>query len=87
VSEIVIELDQLGIQQFLVESEVTKDLEERTAAIVKAAGEGMVSKVALGKVDQHGHRRMRGEVWTDTEPARLAESENRALTRSLDAGR
>lgn len=76
-----IELDSPGIDRFLKSDEVQADIARRAAAIARAAGPGMHSTTYRGR------DRVVGQVWTGTIGARLAEAENRDLTRALDAGR
>jgi hypothetical protein len=76
-----IEVDHAGVEALLRSPEVKRDLERRAAAIAAAAGEGMASRTYQGR------DRIRAVVWTQTNAARRAEAQNRALLRALDAGR
>lgn len=60
---------------------VAADLERRARAIARTAGPGMEVSSRIGRT------RARSSVFTATTEARLAEANDRALTRSLGAGR
>ena len=60
---------------------VRADLDRRASAIATRAGEGFQHETSAGP------NRARAAVWTATPEAALAEAEERALTRALDAGR
>lgn len=62
-------------------SEVKADIFGRGKRVRDAAGDGFEMKAAFGP-DRAGVM-----VYADTDDARLAEAENRALTRALNAGR
>jgi hypothetical protein len=81
VEKIRIEINSAGIQALLKSAEVQADLEARANRIAAAAGEGMEASSRIGKT------RARASVITTTRKARLAEAEDRALTKALDAGR
>lgn len=76
-----IELDSPGIDRFLKSDQVQADIARRAGAIARAAGPGMHARTYRGR------DRVVGQVWTGTIAARLAEAQDRSLTRSLDAGR
>lgn len=76
-----VRLNRKGVRELLQSREVLSDLERRANAIAAAAGEGM-------EVDSEiGRNRARASVRTATREAVLAEAQQRALTRALDAGR
>ena len=76
-----VRLNRKGVRELLRSREVLSDLERRANAIAAAAGEGM-------EVDSEiGRNRARASVRTATREAVLAEAQQRALTRALDAGR
>lgn len=76
-----IEVNSAGIQALLKSAEVQADLQARALRIAAAAGEGMEAGSRIGKT------RARASVITATRKAQLAEANNRALTKALDAGR
>lgn len=76
-----IELNRKGVEQLLKHPAVVADLDERAKRIASAAGPGMESEA------QTGRKRALALVWTDTNQARRAEAQSRALTRAIDAGR
>lgn len=76
-----IELNSKGLRQLLRSPEVLADVEQRAQRIAAAAGEGFEASAKLGP------NRARASVVTATAEAMLAEAEDRALTRALDAGR
>lgn len=76
-----VKLNRKGVRELLQSSEVQADLERRANAIAAAAGEGMEVDSGVGRT------RARASVRTATREAVLAETQNRALTRALDAGR
>lgn len=83
-----IELNQQGIRDLLSGDEVQGDLEQRTAAIARAAGgePDFESEVkVVGGSSKLG--RAMGYVRTATTEGRRAEATERALTRAIDAGR
>ncbi|MFF2621243.1 hypothetical protein [Oerskovia jenensis] len=70
-----------GVRKALTDPKVRADLERRAGNIAAAAGPGM-------EVDSQTYSgRARASVRTTTARARRAEARDRALTRSLDAGR
>ena len=71
-----------GFVELLNCPEVLADLDRRARAIAEAAGDGMTATPA-----ERGRRRAHASVWTETFPARIAEAQDRALTRAIDAGR
>ncbi len=76
-----VRINRKGVRELLRSREVLSDLERRANAIAAAAGEGM-------EVDSEvGRNRARASVRTATREAVLAETQQRALTRALDAGR
>lgn len=76
-----VRINRKGVRELLRSREVLSDLERRANAIAAAAGEGM-------EVDSEiGRNRARASVRTATREAVLAEAQQRALTRALDAGR
>lgn len=60
---------------------VRGDVQRRVNAIASAAGDGFEARVSYGR------DRVLGNVHAETTEAMRAESEHRALTRALDAGR
>jgi len=76
-----VKLNSEGARALLRSVEVQADLRRRSRAIAAAAGEGMLSEVTVGS------NRARGQVVTATTEARVREAKDKALTRSLDAGR
>lgn len=60
---------------------VREDLQRRLDRIKQAAGPGHTAAV-----DQETNR-VRGAVWTSSDTARRAESQDLSLTQALDAGR
>lgn len=76
-----IKVNRRAIRDLLREPGVRNDLERRARAIAAAAGSGMETDSAQGKV------RARATVWTGNNDARRAEATDRALTRAIDAGR
>jgi tRNA A37 threonylcarbamoyltransferase TsaD len=76
-----IEMDSGGIQELLKSAGVQADLKSRADRIAAAGGPGMEAGSRIGKT------RARASVITATRKARLAEANDRALTRALDAGR
>lgn len=76
-----VEVSSAGIQAVLKSAEVQADLEARANRIAAAAGDGFEAGSRIGKT------RARASVITASRKARLAEAEDRALTKALDAGR
>ena len=76
-----IQLDSAGIQKFLKSDELRADVERRTSNIAAAAGEGFKHKTWPGR------DRWRGRVETANQLGAVRESESRALTRAMNAGR
>jgi len=68
-------------QEFLKGDEVQKLLKDHADRIASAAGEGVVVAMEVGP------HRARASVITATEMARHNESEDKSLTKALDAGR
>lgn len=76
-----IKLNRSGARAIMRSAEVQDDLERRAQLIAERAGDGFVA-------DSHvGRNRARANVTATTTEARLAEANNRALTRALDAGK
>lgn len=76
-----IKINGAGIQALLRDPGVVADLEARGERIAAAAGEGMETDTVQGK------DRTSVFIRTETREARLAEAEDRALSRAIDAGR
>lgn len=76
-----IKLNRKGVGELLKSPEVQADLKARAERIAAGAGEGFVADSEVGKV------RARAAVYTETQEAMKAESERKALTRAIDAGR
>ena len=76
-----IKINGAGVKQLLNDPAVVADLEDRGARIAAAAGEGMEISTVKGK------DRSSVFVTTETREAKLAEAEDRALSRAIDAGR
>lgn len=76
-----VKLNRTGVRQLLQSPEIQGDLTRRARAIATAAGPGF--EVISGP----GATRARAMVVTDTFDAMLAEARDRALSRSIDAGR
>lgn len=76
-----VEVNSAGIQALLKSDEVLSFLKAKADLIAAAAGEGMEASSRIGKT------RARASVITATRAARLAEAQDRSLTRALDAGR
>lgn len=72
-----------GYRQVRTSPGVVADVQSRAAAIALAAGEGMEADFGI----TGGRVRARASVRTATHEARAAEASDRALTRSIDAGR
>lgn len=70
-----------GSVAILKSDSVRADLQRRASAIAAAAGPGFVATV------KYGRDRNLANVHAETDEARRAEAEDRALTRALDAGR
>jgi hypothetical protein len=69
------------MRDLLRSPEVRRDLERRARNIAAAAGPGFEADSEIGR------NRARASVWTATFEAMAAEATDRALTRSIDAGR
>lgn len=76
-SKIRIDLNSAGIQSLLKSTEVQEFLKQKADEIAGRAGPGMEPSVRVGKT------RARASVVTATKAARLAEAEDRALTKAL----
>lgn len=76
-----IRLTRSGPRQVRQSAGVLADVAARAQRIAAAAGPGMEAN------SQQGQTRARASVITATTEARLAEANNRALTRAIDAGR
>lgn len=76
-----IQLNHLAIGELLKSLEVMAALRSRGDAIAAAAGHGVTVEERIGK------SRARVSVRADVFSARVAESEDKILTRALDAGR
>lgn len=76
-----VRVNSKAARELLKSLEVQADLRRRTRSMAASAGEGVFSEVQVGR------NRARGRVWTATTEARVREATDRALTRSLDAGR
>lgn len=79
--DVKVDLNSNGVRALLRADGVRRDLERRAGAIAAAAGDGMLVK------SDDGRTRARASVVTGTAEAMLAESHDRSLSRSLDAGR
>jgi hypothetical protein len=81
-----IKFDSAAMRALLSSPEIAGDIEERTSRIAAAAGEGFVARTEVKGGSSKLGRAM-GYVTSTTFEARRAEAEDRALTRSIDAGR
>jgi hypothetical protein len=70
-----------AIKAILNGPEIEELIDERTKRIAEAAGPGFKPSVRKGKT------RMRGSVITTDKASRLAEAQDRALTKAVEAGR
>lgn len=77
-----IELHNAGFNQLRTSPGVVADINRRASRIAGAAGEGMVVQPSRGS-----GARARASVKTETLAAKRAESERKALTRAIGAGR
>ena len=76
-----LKLNKDGIVDLLQSEEVQQDLVARGARIAAAAGDGVEAELTKNR------DRAVVFVRTETNEARKAEAEDRALTRAIDAGR
>ena len=76
-----LKLNKDGIVALLQSEEVQQDLAARGARIASAAGDGVEAELTKNR------DRAVVFVRTETNEARKAEAEDRALTRAIDAGR
>jgi len=76
-----LKLNTKTVGDLLRGQEMQSDLKRRASAIASAAGDGFESETDVGPNRAHA------SVWTATREAVLAEANDRALTRALDAGR
>ena len=76
-----IRINPRGVRKILRSREVQNDLDKRAKAIARQAGDGFMAS------SMKGRNRARASVITDSYDARKAEADDRALTRSIDAGR
>jgi hypothetical protein len=74
-------LNQGAVRAILQSSDVLADLTRRAQAIAAAAGEGMEVDSGIGR------NRARASVRTHTHAAVVAESQDKALTSAIGAGR
>lgn len=82
-----VKLNRAAVRELLRSSEVEADLLRRAQAIA-ATADGIASDPGGHHADSViGRNRARAAVATVTAKAREAEAKDRALTRSLDAGR
>jgi hypothetical protein len=75
------ELDSNGVKALLRSEPVRAEIERRANAIAEAAGPGFEASVRVGA------NRVHGSVYATTVEAMLAEANEQALTRAIDAGR
>lgn len=86
--EVRIEMNSAGVQQLLKSQEVKDALLERATRIAEAANANAGGDGSDFEVDERvGAQRARASIRTASHNGRLAEAEDRALTRALDAGR
>lgn len=76
-----VKMQTRGSRAVLQSRPVERDIADRAARMASQAGEGFEARTIVGRT------RALGSVTATTAEAMLAESENFALTRSLDAGR
>ncbi|QPE04130.1 hypothetical protein IT882_13110 [Microbacterium schleiferi] len=76
-----VKINSAGVVALLTDAKVSADLEQRGQRIAAAAGEGFEVDVTRNS------DRAVAFVRAATTEARLAEAEDRALTRAVDAGR
>lgn len=76
-----VKMQSAGARELLRSGAVQKDLTARTNRIASSAGAGFEAQVTVGR------SRALGFVAAMTPEAFQAESDNRALTRAVDAGR
>lgn len=87
-STVKIELNRAAVGELLKGPEIRADIARRCAAIAAAAqGASGDPDAVFGHDVISGARRAHGLVWTENVEAMLAEATDRALTRSIDAGR
>lgn len=76
-----VKMNRRGAIAVLKSDGVRDDIQRRVNAIASTAGDGFVGRVSYGR------DRVLGNVHAETPEAMRAESEDRALTSALDAGR
>lgn len=81
-----LKLTHEGFEQILTSAPVVADIEQRTARIAAAAGEGFQYEVQTSG-RRHGSSRAVGMVWAATREARLAEANSHVLTAAIGGGR
>ena len=81
-AKIKVKLNSTGVRALLKDPGVAADLDARAARIASAAGEGFESSGVRTDRD-----RVAVTIAANTDEARLAEAESRALLRAIDAGR
>ena len=74
-------VDRAAVRALLRSAPIQHDLERRARRIAATAGPGHRIETSAGA------NRARVAVITDSDEAKVAESRNRSLTRSIDAGR
>jgi hypothetical protein len=80
-------LNRKGVRQLLRSSEVLDDLGRRAEAIEEAANAAAGEPGAFEWDAEVGSNRARASVRTASREGMIAEAKDRALTRSIDAGR
>lgn len=80
-----IKWNKTAFQEALNSNEVKGELMRRARRIARAAGEGFEARQFPG--DYGGSPRPIGQVAATTFEARLAEANDKALTRAIDSGR
>lgn len=83
-SKVRIELNHDGIQELLCSAEVSARCEEAAHAIANAAGDGFEVKTSeLATSKRYGTSRAKSVVYTETQEAKLAEAEDKALSQAV----
>lgn len=80
-TRMIIKINSAGVKALLNDAGVLADLEARGERIAAAAGDGVETNTVRGK------DRPSVFIRTETNAARAAEAEDRALTRAINAGR
>jgi hypothetical protein len=76
-----VELHNKGFRELLHDPKLMARMKQSAEAIADAAGDGFEVE------EDSDATRARFRVWSATQAARLAEANNAALTRAIDAGR